>query len=142
MMIICELLQVEFELADWRLRLLVDHVMVQECDRHECDFKITSINRDFEKTKQIYRNAGKPVPLRPGVHDVRPTRGLDGVPVPKQRQAVNILSIGPLIEARINELFEYPRSYKTCQWHEVAGIHFHIQVPWDNLRLPPDPRRR
>ena len=132
-------LERELEKADWRLQLAV-LVTAEIAADVECDFVLTSVERDFEETQRLYREAGKRVPSNPGVHDVRPTRGADGVPKPKD-PGQSILELGPAIALRVNQLIRYPRGYRTAMWHDISGVHLHCQVPYDGLVLVADPLR-
>ena len=132
-----ELLE-ELGRSDYRLQIAVAvcvHLSAQKGYR----IVWTSFERTLEQTQDIYRRSGKVVPTKPGVHDIRPCRGGDGIfqPLVGADRTLSEVEIGVHVATTVNELLVYPRGLKTVLYHRVQGLHLHVQVPWDSIDLSP-----
>lgn len=132
----------EVKRADWRARILLE-TLAEEADQLGVDVEVTCAERTLTETQALYRESGRIVPEGPGVHDVRPVCGIDAIPKGQGLEPVPV-DVGPKLEALMNELVKYPnRHLRAVIWHDVTGVHWHLQVPsWgEGIELRLDPRR-
>jgi hypothetical protein len=124
----------ELERADWRLALVLA-VLAREARLRGMHVRVTSVERTRERTAQIYREAGLTPPTS-SVHDVRPCRGLDAVPVAIGEIHTDEVHLAAAEAAdAVNRIVIYPRGKKAVLWHSVSAPHWHCQVPGDGLEL-------
>lgn len=130
--------------ADYRLRLAA-FILAEEAERLHVGVFVTCVERTVTRTRLLYSTNGRARLRGPGVHDVRPVRGFDAVPVGLAElpgELPEYSEVGPEVARRVNELLVYPRKFDTVVWHRVSGgMHWHVQVPYDGLSLVPDLRR-
>lgn len=127
-------LAVELERCDYRAQVVLG-LLATKAGAYDCDVQITNIERTPAQTRAIYERAGRKPPAS-SVHDVRPCRGIDCIPVLRPLAKGGLEAIGQVIADEVNELVRYPRGLSAVIWHSIgAGIHWHIQVPWDDLAL-------
>ncbi len=130
--------------ADWRL-VFVTVVLAERLRERGVGLLVTSVERTVSETQAIYKRQGKTPPAAISVHDVRPTRGLDGVPIAVDELGLgelpSFIDLGQEVADEVNARCIYGRGLSCCIWHEVAGIHFHNQVPSGGLELAPDAAR-
>lgn len=126
--------------ADWRL-VWVWALVVREAHELGCAVRLSSVARTVAETQALYAGTGRAAPAQVSVHDTRPLRGVDGYPDPLGQHELDLGAIGQAVADRVNELVRYPRAHRAVLWHDVAGRHWHAQVPHDGLELGADPRR-
>lgn len=120
--------------CDWRLHVVFG-ALAWQARLRGLNLRVTSIERTPEQTADIYRSVGAPPPAS-SVHDVRPCRGLDAVPVPiGELPGDQVQQAAREAAEAVNRIAIYPRGFRAVLWHAVAGMHFHCQVPYDGLDL-------
>lgn len=131
--------QLEFQRMDSRLKQMVDYASAV-ASNWGYDLRVTGIERSRARTIQLYADSGKPAPAA-SVHEMRPCRGLDSVPVPNDAPLfVQKSRIGSELALFVSRRFIYPRGKQSCLWHSLsggeAGLHLHFQVPADGMVIP------
>lgn len=120
--------------CDWRLHVVLG-ALAWQANLRGLSLRVTSIERTPEQTAAIYESAGATPPAS-SVHDVRPCRGLDAVPVAiGELREDQIRQAAKEAAEAVNRIAIYPRGFQAVLWHAVAGMHFHCQVPYDGLEL-------
>ncbi len=137
-------LVVELLRSDWRLKFLVA-VLAERLRDRGVGLQLTCVERTVAETQAIYARQGRKPPTKISVHDLRPSRGADGVPIAVDELGgelpPNYLELGQEVADEVNELCKYTRGRSCVIWHDVAGIHFHIQSPSGELAVVADTAR-